>query len=1589
MKKYTILVLIFFSTIILSANLVTFSENDNKQLFEHVSFGLDRTEISFNLDQFELIDQSVRGEIYSKLIITDSGCQYETGKPDLPKISKLFAIPDQGNVTVNLINSTIEYIDNIKVFPFQEEDAPADIFQLDNNYYSSDQVFPAEIIEISEPAIMRDIRLISVSVNPFQYDPVNNRIIVHKNIELEIVTDNTAGINENLSSSNQSKAFNKLYKSSIQNYSAVSTRDEFQQPCYLFIYPNNTQVSDNLNLLTEWRHKSGYEVHKISTATTGTSASEIKNYIQNAYDNWPNPPEYVCLVGDANGTFSVPTEYMGGGEGDQYYARLDGTDILADVFIGRLSFGTITEFQTILSKIINYEQNPYMGNTDWYNKTLLIGDPSHSGSSTIDCNLYIKDIMTATNENNSFIENYSGGYVSTISSAIDGGVSYFNYRGYLNMSGWGNSNTNSLNNGFMLPVAVILTCGTGSFASGTARSEEFLRAGTPSVPKGGIASIGTATISTHTMFNNCVAGGTFHGIFGDQMYNMGSALTRGKLNLFESYPNLNYDGGAVYRFSYWNNLMGEPAMPLWTDVPQEMVVTYPEEIGLGTNYIEISVSDQADTPLVDTWVTILQGDDAIFATGYTDAYGKIIFDLPDDIVGSVDITATRHNFIPFSDDFSIQFSNQNIALESYVINDNNGDLLINPGETVSFDVTLKNTGMFTAENIQAIINCNNDYVTINNANANFGSIVADETAVVTEAFSITLDSDIPGGLEIRLDLTISDNDSNQWEDMIEEYSGAPKLNFTDYTVYDADGVLNPGETSDISLTLTNIGLVNAEDVSGVITCSNGNVVVNDSLGFFSLITTGNQGNNNSDKFNLTVNSYMIPGSQIPFNLHLYNSSGYDENVQIILNIGEVNVQDPLGPDGYGYYCYDDGDTDYLKCPTFDWIEIASTQAGPGTSLSFVDWGNGGKTETIDLDIHFQFYGEVYDQISICTNGWISPGVNESESYMNWNIPGSLGPSPIIAPFWDDMTTNTGNVYYYYDASLQYFVIQWEDMQSDYSSAHQTFQAIIYDSYAYPTTTGDSEILFQYKDVTNNSVGSYNYPFNHGQYATIGIEDPTATIGLEYTFNDTYPTAAKEIQNEMAILFTSPPIPIDGPFMTVFDYDILSGDDLFIESGEDVTLGLTLENIGPETATDLDITISCNDDFITIIDNAESVSSVATSQQIMINNAFTMEIASSTPDVHSFLLDVEMVSAEGNWVSAIPLIVYEPNDIETNPLEYNILVEPSSTNTSIFTISNIGNGILDYTIRTEELRQQNNLRNLTGSYIYPEYNGFTPGETAIWTFYAYNGSPDNEWIKDIYIDFPAGVNVLNSSNMVGGSGGDMIYSGATGSGAGIHWYGESDLGYGYLHHYQTAVASVQVEITTEIAGNLTIDYVLQGDEYGDAPHVIEDSFIMEYPLRWISLASSSGNISSGQSDDIEITFDTNTLEMGNYYCDIIVNSTNSWDTRVIPITLNVDYVNSPEQTIPMKTSLSANYPNPFNPETKIAFSLHESSKTNLTIYNVKGEKVKVLVNDYLPAADYDYTWDGKDSNNKKVSSGIYFYKLESNRYHATKKMVLMK
>ncbi|MCG8608862.1 tandem-95 repeat protein, partial [bacterium] len=94
-------------------------------------------------------------------------------------------------------------------------------------------------------------------------------------------------------------------------------------------------------------------------------------------------------------------------------------------------------------------------------------------------------------------------------------------------------------------------------------------------------------------------------------------------------------------------------------------------------------------------------------------------------------------------------------------------------------------------------------------------------------------------------------------------------------------------------------------------------------------------------------------------------------------------------------------------------------------------------------------------------------------------------------------------------------------------------------------------------------------------------------------------------------------------------------------------------------------------------------------------------------------------------------------------------------------------------------------------------------------------------------------------------------------------------------------------------------------------------------------------------------------------------------------------------IPSSFELGQNFPNPFNPTTTISFSVPKTSELNLAIYNMRGQRVRLLVSGSVKAGRHRITWDGRNDQERKVASGIYVYRLETKNFTAQRKLILAK
>ena len=142
------------------------------------------------------------------------------------------------------------------------------------------------------------------------------------------------------------------------------------------------------------------------------------------------------------------------------------------------------------------------------------------------------------------------------------------------------------------------------------------------------------------------------------------------------------------------------------------------------------------------------------------------------------------------------------------------------------------------------------------------------------------------------------------------------------------------------------------------------------------------------------------------------------------------------------------------------------------------------------------------------------------------------------------------------------------------------------------------------------------------------------------------------------------------------------------------------------------------------------------------------------------------------------------------------------------------------------------------------------------------------------------------------------------------------------------------------------------------------------------------------DSLDLSSGTNLLSWSVFVTDGLDTVSSSDSTRYL--TLVIDQLGNDLSVLqPNRFSLNQNYPNPFNPVTTITFELAKSEFVRLNVYDVNGNLVKNLINNENALGQHNVNWDGTNNENKSVAGGLYLYRIDTESFSSTKKMLLLK
>ena len=1163
------------------------------------------------IEQNRVIDQN--NASFSSVMVPDEGFTYDYGMPVLPMVSRFVIVPPDAGLELIVTAEDPEIItfDNRPVVC--NDSTFAENARVNLNRY--DRLYPEVFAEMSEPTIIRGVRLVKITTYPIQFDLTRNRYLHRSHIQTEIRFTDAEPINpvRNPERRNLSRDFS-IYINALAVNADVLDRDDMElinpNAGHYLIMANERCIIPSRDFI-EWRRKSGYKVDIIA-ASNPNSTGGIKNEIQDKYDeyvdNGEDPFDLLLLIGDYSAYYQgVPgpgwqlvtnvgeSIWANPPHADYKYALLEGNDSHPDVGYARWIAGSDASLGLFTGRTLAYEAEPFMENTEWFTRGGVGSQHWGNGEQTAWHISVHTNVRWATEvleqkgyDDVRFQERYAWDqqgqvfgpwvrdlYNEGLAVTLVRAENYF----------WRN-NFNGVDENVVFPIR-LATSGHGEWSTWNQ-----IRNGSGNNLKGPVASTcgwgGPATVAMSVCWLNLVSGVMNHdmGLGWGYVY----AITN-----FENYvPNMNFRGQGIYpQVKTDTDVYGDPGIRPWNQIPDQYQMTHIETINTQTDIVEVYVfdpenDDHDEIPIEGARVTLyMPGDlpndvddyvelEPFMMTILTDSDGMARFVFEEDNEfeeGTMFCTLTGRTILPVFHEIEVEDPDAAIELASYELNETQGeeDGIVNPGETFSLTISAVNIADEGELNdVVAVVSSISSWIEVGENELSFGAISAGETVESEDRANFQVNESCPDG-EARpstkpiLFIDFSSGDLT-WRSAIHLNPSSP--NFTIRNI--PGGIVIQDTLYELDIDLENIGRANSSALSAeLITMGMGISVVEGIRNYPNINSGDNSRLADRDLFLISGNSVVVPGSRTPMLLILTNEEGFVDTTRFELQVSEAGDGTPQGPDEFGYLCFDDTDDAWEISPDYEWLEISledDDREFDGELLDFEGRSDFDVGESIVVDLPFatQFYGELFDQITVCTNGYICLGDQEIITNMqNWPMDQAFGGGAgMIAPFWDWLDLDDGGIYTYYDEEDNKFIVEWYRLRHHQGgNSDLTFQVILYDNGIWITESGDQNILMQYKTISqvrgqmDGVAWEKNVPF-----ASVGISSVDGTTGLNYTFNNDYPSTSAVLANRRAILFsTSPRYKACNLWGNVSDH----------ETGESIQEAIVVTQHGFTAITDVD------------------------------------------------------------------------------------------------------------------------------------------------------------------------------------------------------------------------------------------------------------------------------------------------------------------------------------------------------------------------------------------------------------------------------------
>ncbi|MFO8128785.1 MAG: C25 family cysteine peptidase [Bacteroidales bacterium] len=869
------------------------------------------------------------------------------GEPALPYFPvKVLLPPGESATNITFKGSDIEVIKgNYTLYPQQPSRPVSEgkngTFQINRDVYEKNGIYPGSPGGHPSTEFMNGYSIALCSFTPVRYNPSTGELSYFKEITVTIKTarDQKAGkaLSNLIPSGHSTNKVIKLIqnKKAINSYPPNTTRTA---DAYELLIVSPSQFEPEFDALRDMYLVRGLRsefiaVEEIGNTMPGQDLQEkIRNYIIQEYQD--SYIAYVLLGGDIA---EVPYRgfycYVESGSGyedndipsDLYYSALDGTwnddgdnkwgepgedDLLPEVAVARLPFSDTAELHNMLHKTISYQDNPVTGEMTFplmagehlYSSPLtwgadyldlLIGYHDDNGYTTIgipeDHNIYelydrtetwgTGDILARINEGRSFIHH--------------SGHSNATYTMRLYISDITNANFYAVN-GMDHNYTLVYThgCICGAFDENDCIAEKMLYIDN--------FAVAGAFNSRYGWFNEGQTEGPsahLHREFTDALYEekidrIGATHMESKIQTapWVTAPG-QWEEGALRWCFYDCNILGDPALAVWTDEPISIYVSYPQTVPIGTASININVTSNG-TPQENFNCTFFMGD-TFHGTGTTDNLGNatIIFDPPITTVGTGDLTVSGYNCLPqtYAVDV-IPASGPYVIYESHsmeeILGNQNG--LPDYGEYAFLNLTMENAGTEDAEDVEVILHAQDtmNYMDFEDSTGIFEMIPSGSTATAHNAYTFYIADDVPDQHTVNVSVMASNDQKEVWNSNFQMTMLAPAPVMGTVSVDDQDGgngngLLDPGETAKIIIPSSNEGHSDGYEAFGKLSTGSPDLVITDTIydiGLFPCDTIAYL------EFPVEVPESALPGTLVHFD-YWFETGAYTIDEHFSLTLG--------------------------------------------------------------------------------------------------------------------------------------------------------------------------------------------------------------------------------------------------------------------------------------------------------------------------------------------------------------------------------------------------------------------------------------------------------------------------------------------------------------------------------------------------------------------------------------------------------------------------------------------------------------------------------------------------------------------------------